>query len=169
MTAIEFLKPEHCELVAGWLAHSQINQWLTTEWRQRAASGPVVAVALRNKRNRLFLVTHDGFECGLAALADIDLGDRTAMVWYLLGDSRVAGRGVVTEAVRRVARHGFDEMGLRCIYAWIMEDNAPSRRVLEKNGFREVGRLRQATLSNGRQVDRIYFDLIPEDVGRSVP
>ena len=75
---------------------------------------------------------------------------------------------MVTEAVRRLARHGFDEMGLRCIYAWIMEDNARSHRVLEKNAFREVGRLRQATLSNGRQVDRIYFDLIPEDVVHSV-
>jgi hypothetical protein len=45
-----------------------------------------------------------------------------------------------------------------------MEDNAASHRVLQKAGFREAGRIRRAASSGGRQVDRIYFDLIASEV-----
>ncbi len=80
----------------------------------------------------------------MVGLAEIDLADRLAMVWYLLGEGRFAGRGITSEAVRQVARIGFSDLGLAAIYAWIMEDNVASRRVLEKGGFRERGSLRQA-------------------------
>jgi RimJ/RimL family protein N-acetyltransferase len=55
-------------------------------------------------------------------------------------------------------------MGLASIYAWIMEDNAASQRVLQKAGFREAGRIRCAACSGGRQVDRIYFDLVAAEI-----
>jgi RimJ/RimL family protein N-acetyltransferase len=35
--------------------------------------------------------------------------------------------------------------------------------VLAKAGFREAGRLRQSASLEGRQTDRIYFDLIADD------
>jgi len=46
------------------------------------------------------------------------------------------GRGYATEAVERLLRHGFEELGLRQVWATCYEDNAASRRVLEKCGFR---------------------------------
>jgi RimJ/RimL family protein N-acetyltransferase len=45
-----------------------------------------------------------------------------------------------------------------------MEDNAGSKRVLQKAGLREAGRIRSAASSGGHQVDRIYFDLIASEV-----
>jgi RimJ/RimL family protein N-acetyltransferase len=147
--------------IAAWLSRPEINQWLTGEWRNRAANPSILAIACRNRRNRLFLVRHDGGACGLVGLAEIDRADRIAMVWYLLGDERVKRRGIISEAVRQVAKLAFSEMELMCIYAWIMEENCASRRVLEKSGFREVGRVRRAANFNGRQMDRVYFDLLP--------
>jgi hypothetical protein len=41
-----------------------------------------------------------------------------------------------------------------------MEDNMASRSVLQKAGLHEAGRIRCATSSAGRQVDRIYLDLM---------
>jgi hypothetical protein len=58
-------------------------------------------------------------------------------------------------------RAGIDFRSLKSEPAWIMEDNIASRRVLEKSGLRECGRFRNAACSSGKQVDRIYFDLIP--------
>ena len=97
------------------------------------------------------------------ALADIDLADATAMVWYALGETALSKRGIASEAVKQLIRKSFHELKLESLYARLMEDNAASARVLQKAGFREVGRIRRAVSSSGRQVDRIYFDLIASE------
>jgi RimJ/RimL family protein N-acetyltransferase len=157
---VEELRPEHLELTAEWLSRNDINRWLTAEWRNRVVSTTVLAIALRNPKNQLFLVRVSGRACGLIALADIDVADATAMIWYLLGDSALSGRGIASEAVKQVVRKSFRELRLQSLYAWVMEDNVASAKLLHKVGFREVGRIRQAASSNRQQVDRIYFDLI---------
>jgi RimJ/RimL family protein N-acetyltransferase len=162
---IEELRPEHFPLAAKWLSTDGITKWLTAEWRNRSASPSIIAVAVRSRKNRLFLVRHGDTPCGLVGLADIDLADRTAMLWYLLGDNALAGQGITSGAVRQLADMAFQHVGLVSIYAWIMEDNLASRRVLTKCGFAESGRLRKATCSNGRQVDRVYFDLLSPRCG----
>jgi RimJ/RimL family protein N-acetyltransferase len=163
MIAIEPLAAEDFERVAGWLSICDTNRWLTSEWRGRPISPVIIGITVRNKRNRLFLVRCDGQACGLAGFADIDAMDGTAMVWYLLGEQQFAGRGVTTEAVRQLVRVAFDELKLASVYAWIMEPNVRSRRVLERAGFREAGRIRSASCFGGRQVDRIYYDRTAED------
>jgi [ribosomal protein S5]-alanine N-acetyltransferase len=157
---IEDLQVKDLSLVAKWLSRDKINRWLTAEWRNRVAHTTVLAIALRNRKNRFFLVRCNGEACGLTALADIDVADATAMIWYVLGEPRFARNGIASEAVKQLVRKSFQELKLQSLYAWIMEDNVASAKLLNKVGFREVGRIRQAASSNGQQVDRIYFDLI---------
>jgi RimJ/RimL family protein N-acetyltransferase len=164
MVTLEDLSAQHIELAARWLSDPRINRWLTREWRQKETSASRVAIAMRNQSNRLFLVRLGEDPCGLAALADIDTADRTAMVWYLLGEEKLSGQGITSAAVSELARFAFGKLGLMSLYAWIMEDNVASQKVLRKAGFREVGRIRQSAWSSDHQVDRIYFDLIPSEV-----
>jgi RimJ/RimL family protein N-acetyltransferase len=159
MTTIEPLAPDQFPLAAGWLSDPAINRWLTSEWRGRQVDTKILAIAVRNQKNRLYLVRDNGTPVGLVGLSDIDRDDRCAMVWYLLGERASGGKGLATAAVGLACRAATAELSLSCIYAWIMEPNTASRRVLEKNGFREAGRLRRATTVDGRPVDRIYFDL----------
>jgi RimJ/RimL family protein N-acetyltransferase len=161
--SIEVLPVEHFGLVAAWLSKPDVNKWLTSEWRNRAVEPQVIAVVVRNRRNRLFLVRCNGEPCGMVALSDIDLVDGTAMVWYLLGEPSLAGRGVTSEAVRLIARESFQTLGLRSLYAWAMADNVASQRVLEKAGFRHVGQIRASAVSNGAPVSRIYYDRTASD------
>jgi len=161
---IEDLTPEHFELVARWLSKPDINRWLAAEWRNRMVSSILIAIAARNRRNRLFLVRYNAQPCGLVALANTNAADKTAMVWYVLGEQELSGRGITSEAVTQLTRFCFGEMGLASVYAWIMEENMASRSVLAKAGLREAGRIRCAASSGGRQVDRIYFDLIASEV-----
>jgi len=165
LIGIEPLTPEHFATVAEWLSKPEINQWLTSEWRDRVIDPTLIGVAVRNKRNRFFLVRSDGVPHGLVALADWDAVDKIAMIWYALGDPVSSGRGVITQAVQELVRVAFDSLGIEALHAWIMEDNERSRRVLEKNGFREAGRLRLAAVHNGCRLDRVYFDLTPQDLG----
>jgi ribosomal-protein-alanine N-acetyltransferase len=161
--SVEPLKPEHCELAASWLSDGEINGWLTSEWRDQIVSSRAVAVMLRSKRNRLLLVRDDDQACGLVGYSDFDETDRVAMIWYLLGFRPLGRRGIITAAVSEALGIAFREYGLCCVYAWIIAGNQSSRRVLEKNGFAEVGRLRSATRQDGEQVDRVYFDITRED------
>ena len=163
--ALESLAPEHFALVAAWLSKPQVNEWLTSEWRGRKVDPTMVGIAVRNRRNRFYLVRSDGAPCGLVALADWDRDDRVAMIWYLLGDPPSGGSGVITQAVHELVRAAFDTLGIEALHAWVMEGNERSRRVLEKNGFREAGRLRLAAMHSGRRVDRVYLDLTRQDAG----
>ena len=160
VTTIEQLQADDLSLVATWLSRNEINRWLTAEWRNRVASTTLLAIAMRNPKNRLFLIRCNGQACGLVALADIDVADATGMIWYVLGEPGFARNGIASEAVRQLVRKSFQELKLQSLYAWIMEDNAASANLLHNVGFREAGRIRQAASSNGCQVDRIYFDLI---------
>ena len=72
MVTIEELAPADFDVVARWLARPEINQWLSGEWRTCEASPSLVAIAVRNRRNRLYLVRHDTLPCGLVALGEID-------------------------------------------------------------------------------------------------
>ena len=171
MITLEDLGVQDFEQVAQWLSRPEINSWLTPEWRHKAAGASMVAIAVRNRRNRLFLVRNDDAPCGLAALAEIETLDRTAMVWYFLGEESLSGQGVTSAAVRELSRFAFGQLGLLSLYAWVMEDNVASQKVLRHVGFREAGRIRQSACSGDRQVDRIYFDLVPGEihVGHEVP
>lgn len=65
----------------------------------------------------MFLVRFDGSPCGLVALADIDLADRIAMVWYLLGNTTHAAKGITTVAVGSILRVAFSELDLAAVHA----------------------------------------------------
>jgi RimJ/RimL family protein N-acetyltransferase len=162
---LEDLGAQHFDLVAQWLSRPEINRWLTRQWRDKKTSASMIAIAVRDRSNRLFMVRHGGNPCGLVGLADIDAEDGTAMVWYVLGEEKLSGRGITSRAVSELARVAFGELGLMSLYAWVMEDNFPSQKVLRKVGFLEAGRIRQSARSAGRLVDRIYFDLIPSEIG----
>ena len=164
MVTIGELEPADFGLVAQWLSRPEINQWLSGEWRACGATPSLVAMAVRNRRNRLYLVRYDTLPCGLVALGEIDSIDKMAMVWYLLGNDQLAGRGVTSHAVRILSDTAFKKLQLAVLYAWIMENNVHSRRVLERSGFQECGRIRNAANSLGQQVDRIYFDLTPDNI-----
>jgi len=160
MIIIEDLISDHFELIAGWLSRPDTNRWLTSEWRNRKVSSSMIAIAVRNKKNRLFLVKSDEMPSGLVGLSDIDLDDKTSMIWYFLGNLELSCKGVISEAVRKLVSLAFHDMGLLSVYAWIMENNIASEKVLYKVGFSKAGCIRLATNSSGIQVNRIYFDLI---------
>jgi len=163
MTRLAPLAAEQYEMVARWLSKPALNRWLSGDWRDKETSATTIAIAVRNRKNRFFLISHETRPCGLVAFSDIDLSDKTAMVWYLLGEEQFGGKGIVSAAVNQLVQLGFAELSLASMYAWAIESNAASIRVLEKAGFRAAGRLRQSANLAGQQVDRLYFDIIRSD------
>lgn len=67
---------------------------------------------------RVFVGGRDEVEVGYSIVAD---------AW---------GRGLATEAARRLVRVGFEDLGLTELVSFTLPGNAASRRVMEKAGFR---------------------------------
>jgi len=72
----------------------------------------------------------------------IDKYSKWAEIGYELHPS-FWGKGLMSDAVKAVARCGFDDFSLNRIEAWTLPGNPASDRVLEKAGFRYEGTLRQ--------------------------
>jgi len=162
MVEIERLKAEDYARVATWLSDPNINRWLASRWHNREFDRKHIGVLAASPATRLYLIRCQGEPTGLVALSDIDLADRSAGVWYLI-DSGQRSKGLATAAVRKVAAIAFEELELVALNAWVTAGNDASQRVLERVGFREVGRMRRGSLLDGTHVDRLIFDLLPED------
>ena len=80
---------------------------------------------------------------------------------YWMGEAH-AGKGYMTEAVGAVIPFCFETLGLHRIHAAFLPDNAASRRVLEKNGFREEGYAENYLQIDGRWADHVLFSLTRE-------
>jgi RimJ/RimL family protein N-acetyltransferase len=78
------------------------------------------------------------------------------------------GRGYATEAVAAVIRYGFEELKLNRIYAGYFSRNAASGRVMEKNGMKYEGSLRQHVKKWDEFVDVIYYGILRSEWEKKV-
>ncbi len=88
-------------------------------------------------------------------------------IGYWIGE-RYAGRGMMTDAVKVLARFSFDTLRLHRIEAACIPDNARSIRVLEKAGFRREGLLRSYLRINGLWQDHYLYARIADDIPGAV-
>ncbi len=72
-------------------------------------------------------------------------------------------KGIMTQAIRVVVSYGFDSLQLKRVTATCFEFNKGSARVLEKNGFKLEGTLRNHYEKNGRFHNGKYYGLLVED------
>ena len=114
-----------------------------------------------------FGVFADGRLAGRIALNSIVRGAfLNAYLGYAI-DREHAGRGIGTAAVRQAVSHGW-EAGLHRVQAAVSLDNAASRRVLEKVGFRREGLARRYLRLAGRWTDQELWAITTEDELRRV-
>ena len=128
-------RPEHA---AAWIARSAEERATGQDWP--------------------FLIT---LRDGALLLGSMDLtidGDASSgALGYWLGED-YWGQGYATEAAIAMVAFAFDILQLREITANALPDNQRSIRVLEKAGFRHVGRQLEDTIERG-QVDTELFAL----------
>jgi ribosomal-protein-alanine N-acetyltransferase len=73
-------------------------------------------------------------------------------------------RGLMTEALRAVIHHGFDNLGIVKIEADVFIGNAPGIALLESVGFVREGTVRRVHPKRGRWVDAHLYGIVPDDL-----
>ncbi len=85
-----------------------------------------------------------------------DVYRKKAEIGYWIGEKYWL-KGVGTIAVEYMTRYGFDVLKLHRIYAEVFENNIGSMIVLEKNGYKREGVLRDDVYKNGKYLDTIVY------------
>ncbi len=83
-------------------------------------------------------------------------------IGYILNRS-AWGAGIAREAVDRVIRYGFEELGLRRIYADVDPENMSSIKLLNVLGFQQEALLRQEAETHIGIRDSLIFGLLQDD------
>ncbi|RDJ23636.1 N-acetyltransferase [Bosea caraganae] len=81
---------------------------------------------------------------------------------YWMGQ-RHAGKGHMTEAVRGALRFAFSDLALHRVEAACLPNNEPSRRLLERVGFRREGEARAYLRINGQWADHLLYGILSTD------
>jgi ribosomal-protein-alanine N-acetyltransferase len=125
---------------------------------RRARAGTALPFALRYQGRLAGQVTVDNVVRG--ALRSGHLG-------YWL-DRALAGRGVASLAVALVCDHAFGPAGLHRLQADIRPENQPSRRLVERLGFRQEALFRSYLDIDGAWRDHLGYALLAEDAPEGV-
>ena len=136
----------------------------------RSSIGPYVSMVRTMRREARqgialpWVVSYGGQFAGQLTVGSVVWGSsRSGQIGYWIDES-FAGKGIIPTALAMAVDHCFRVMGMHRLEASIRPENAASRRVVEKLGFRDEGvRVRQLHI-NGTWRDHICYAITAEEV-----
>ena len=172
------LRPFRMRDAAAWSEVRLANEaWLAPwepsaagEWHERfsVAAFPALLRALRRHARDgttlPFAVTYGGVLVGQATAGNIWRGSLNSCFLGYWVDGRYAGRGIAPTAVALLADHCFSAARLHRVEANVRPENAASRRVVDKLGFRLEGTRERYLHIDGAYRDHLCYALTVEDV-----
>jgi RimJ/RimL family protein N-acetyltransferase len=113
-------------------------------------------------RQAFAIVEGDGSFLGLALAPVIDRATRTVELGYVLAPA-ARGRGVATEALRRLTIWALEDLGALRIELFINPENGASQAVARRCGYSLEGVLRSLHFKQDLRQDFQLWSLLPED------
>jgi RimJ/RimL family protein N-acetyltransferase len=118
--------PEIMRLFPNTLDRQAMREWIERNQRRYEQFGyGLWAVILRSVQKFVG-------DCGLT-VQEVDGIEELELGYHF--NKKYWGRGLATEAARACLDHAFERLGRRRIVSMIRPENAPSRRVAERNGL----------------------------------
>lgn len=109
-----------------------------------------------------FLVCVDGDPVGTIWLFhEVPVHGRAEFGYWITADER--GKGYATEAAGLLKEYATAERRLRRLMARVFEGNEASKRVLEKVGFEQEGRLRDHYYVDGEFLDATLYGWVADE------
>lgn len=101
---------------------------------------------------------------GMVMLEKIDLKNRTAEIACKMSaplENRI--KGDMSDALKGMIKYAFDELGLNCIIAKVLEDNILSKNLCIQVGFAVEGILRKRVYKSGNFKNVVSMSLLKEE------
>jgi len=97
---------------------------------------------------------------GLIDLFDFDPQNKRAGVGIVILEEKERNQGIGKESIELLCDYGYTTLGLRQLFANVMEDNLASLYLFKKMGFEEVGIKKDWIYSNGEFKNEILLQKI---------
>jgi len=116
----------------------------------------------RNEANLAICLRDRDEHIGNIYLRNIDFLDRNAELHAFIAKPEHRGKGYGSAAVRLLAKHAFENLGLMRIYLHVLASNSAAIKTYEKCGFVQEGRLRRHVFKAGVFEDVLVMGLCRE-------
>ena len=146
--------PALMEFVGEPLTEPDSVEGLVSEYAAGIKDGSSIIWALEERGSGSFAGT-----AGFEEFSFLDF--RGTLGFTLLGEFQ--GRGLMTEALRRIVDYGFEELGLERIEALVAAENHRSVKLLTAMGFTLEGVHRKRVFFAGRFHDHATLAVVRED------
>jgi RimJ/RimL family protein N-acetyltransferase len=98
-----------------------------------------------------------GEHIGFAAIHQIDWRNRVGYTGTIIGRTDLWGQGYATDVARTRTRYAFEVLNLRQLVSKVLADNVGSLKMLERAGYREVGRIPRHQWKRGAYRDLVIL------------
>ena len=125
-----------------------------------------ISAMLSSDKNETFAFAVTAGEKVIGSIAVYRQGNihrQTAELGYYLAEE-YWGKGIMTDAIKQICRHVFQNSDIIRIYAEPFAHNEASCRVLEKAGFKYEGTLRSNAVKNGKVVDMKMYSILKKEM-----
>lgn len=124
----EYARDPQIGPIAGWPVHTSVEN-----------SREIIKNVLAVPETYAICLKQDNRAVGSVSLfiggkSNIDIADDEGEIGYWIGVP-FWGKGFVTEAVKEIIRHGFEDLALKKLWSGYFEGNIKSKRVQERCGF----------------------------------
>jgi len=160
--------PKHFELWQKWRAEPNTLKY-----------NPIAVTSLEKLRERMMLMSSDlsnikgaeefqfFIQCEMQLVGTVSFKNISHMMLY--GEigydvgQEFQGKGIGTEAIRQFISKIFSETSIRRLFAYVAEDNVPSRTLLERVGFQQEGICREHFIINGKPTNEVIYGILRSD------
>ncbi len=142
-----------CKTV-GW--HFPVSRMAQRQW--------IDDFKCSDKSIKLMIELVNSKTIGMIMLDEIDWKNRTATFGCKISakpEERIKGDAL--DAVKGILKYAFDEMGMNCIHAEILDDNFFSQKLCKRGGFIEEGVLRKRIYKKGEFKNLIVLSVLKEE------
>jgi ribosomal-protein-serine acetyltransferase len=108
------------------------------------------------------IVDPQGRIVGMVGVHKVDWLNQTTSIGYWLARDE-QGRGTMTAAVRAYVDHAFTTWKLNRVMIQAAVENARSRAIPERLGFREEGTMREVERIGDRMLDEVVYAMLAAD------
>lgn len=168
--ALRLLEESDAEALSGVIDANRdhLGRWMS--WVENERTPESVLPFIRVTRKQLAdndglqttIVDPDGRIVGMVGVHSVDWRNaKTSIGYWLVEDAQ--GRGVMTAAVRAYVDHAFGVWKLNRVTIQAAVDNARSRAVAQRLGFREEGVLREVERVGDRVLDHVVYAMLAAD------
>lgn len=167
-TVLRPWEPSDAEELTAVIAANRGHLQRSLPWAASHGFEDSVAYLLRKEAQ---IEANDGFEgaivldgriVGGAGFHAVDWINRSTSIGYWLA-AEAQGHGLMSAAVRALLAHAFETLELHRVVIEVVVDNARSRAIPERLGFREEAVLREAKLIGGRHEDAALYAMLASD------